>query len=157
MERTFCSSALAEYRVLGDETNEAIVLNDLGKLLREQSIYDRAEGYYREALALAEKLKNREHQAGCAGNLGELALDRGRPQEAQVWCEKALPLSQEVGREDMVSDHKQGLARVLEKEGRCVKALPLAEESLRIRERLGQMNIEESGELVARLREKRRE
>lgn len=145
--------ALAVYRDLGAEADQAMVLSDLGSVARMCKDYARAEGYYREALALAEKLGNREHQATLTGNLGLLALDRGRPAEARPLLERALALAREVGREDLVASDLWGLARVLEEEGRCAEALPLAEESLQIRERLGHRSTESARALVARLRE----
>ena len=103
---------------------------------------------------MAEKLGIKEYQAGYLGNLGLLALDRSRPAEARPLFDRAMALDREVGREDLVASDLWGLARVLEEEGRPREALPLAEDSLRIRERLRQRDIDESRQLVVRLREK---
>ena len=145
---------LSERRALGEETDEAIVLNALGELMQEQKAYERAEEYYRQALALADKVGRQEYQVEYAVNLGLLALDQGCPTEAQRWFDQLLSLAQEVKQQDVIADYKWGLARVLEEEGKFAEALPLAEEALRIRERLGHMDVEESRELVARLQEK---
>ncbi len=148
------TEALETCRDLGERADEAIVLNDLGALMRKRKKYDRAEGYYRAALEIAEKSDLRESQAYITGNLGLLALARERWDEARAYFERALPLAQEVGRKTTIAFAKWGLARVLEEEGRYAEALPLAEESLRIRERLRHMDVDESRELVARLRER---
>lgn len=80
-ERLF-SEALETFREV-EEQIEAIILNDLGEIARNRQDYDRAEEYYRQTLDLAEKLSNKEYQATRLGNLGELALDRHRPDEAR--------------------------------------------------------------------------
>ncbi|NLG42239.1 MAG: ATP-binding protein [Phycisphaerae bacterium] len=148
------AEALAAYRNLGAEADQAMVLNDLGGVAWARKDYVRAETYYREALALAEKLGNKEPQAYITGNLGQLALDRDRPAEARPLFERALALDREVGREDLFASDLYGLARVLEEEGRPREALPLAEESLRSRERLRHKDLGSTRSLVARLREK---
>ena len=107
-----------------------------------------------EALAIDEKRGHKEGQAIRSGNLGELALDRGRPAEAREWFERALPLAQEVGRQSLIAQAQWGLARVLEEEGRPAEALPLAEAALQIHERLRHRDLEETRQLVARLRGK---
>jgi tetratricopeptide (TPR) repeat protein len=147
------AEALAAYRDLGAEGIPAIVLNDLGDVARERHGYDRAEGYYREALSIDEKRGHKEGQATDLGNLGNLALDRGRPDEARRGFERALSLAQKVGRQDLVAHAQWGLARVLEEEDRLAEALPLAQAALQIYERLRHKDLEETRQLVARLRE----
>ncbi len=146
--------ALAIYRELGEEEREAIALNDLGNVVRSQKNYDRAESYYKQALAIAEKLGNKERQAIFCACLGLLALDRNRPTEARPWYERELALAQEVGRQDLVADAQEGLAEVLEAEGRYAEALELALAALEIRERLRDKDLEFSRGLVERLRGK---
>ncbi len=148
------TEALAAYRDLGEEDDQAVVLNDLGGVAQARKDYARAEGYYRAALAIDEKLGKKEYQATRLGNLGQLALDRNRPAEARPLFERSLALAREVGREDLVASDLWGLARVLEEESRFAEALPLAEESLRIREKLRHRDVEESRALVERLRKK---
>lgn len=152
-ERLF-TEALTAYRDLGEETDQAILLNDLGGVVLARQDYDHAEGYYREALALAEKIGNKEYQASFIGSLGTLALTRGRPAEARQWFERELLLAQEVGQQDLVAQAQDGLARVLEKEGHPAEALPLAEAALQIYEQLRDLRLNWTRELVGRLREK---
>jgi tetratricopeptide (TPR) repeat protein len=146
--------ALAIYRKLGEETDEAIALNELGSVARSQRHYDRAESYFKQALAIDEKRGDKEGQAVWCGNLGLLALYRNRPTEARPWYERELALAQEVGRQNLVASAQYGLARVLEEEGRYAEALPLAQAALEIRERLRHQNLESSRQLVERLRGK---
>ncbi len=119
-----------------------------------QGHYDRAEPYYNQALAIAEKLGNKQYQASYCGNLVALALDRNRPTEARPWYERELALGQEVGRQDLVTEAQSGLARVLEEEGRYAEALDLALAALEIRERLRDKELEWTRGLVERLRGK---
>jgi tetratricopeptide (TPR) repeat protein len=148
------TEALTIYRDLGEEVNQATVLNDLGLVARERKDYARAQEFYRQALAIAEKIGNREQQAYISGNLGLVALDQNNPAEARRWCERELALAQEVGRQELVAYAQAGLAEVLEKENRPAEALPLAEEALRIRERLRDSNLDWTRRLVERLRKK---
>ncbi len=151
----FLTTALEEFRILGEEADEAITLNSLGKLMHQRKKYIRAEGYYRQALTLAKKLEKRELIANYTGNLAALALARGRWQDARAWVERALPLAQEVGRKELVASDKYRLARVLEVEGAVAEALPLAEEALRIYHQLELNDSEaETRELITRLRQK---
>ncbi|MEH1770548.1 MAG: tetratricopeptide repeat protein [Nostoc sp.] len=108
--------------------------------------------YYKQALAIGEKLGNKANQAACCSSLGLLALDRDRPTEARPWYERELALAQEVGRQSLVADAQGGLARVLEKEERYAEALPLALAALEIRERLREEGLDFSRQLVERLR-----
>jgi tetratricopeptide (TPR) repeat protein len=153
-ERLYTEVLEAARNQVSDRNLVSIVLNDLGNVAQKREAYGRAEGYYREALELAEEKGNKESQAYISGNLGLLALDRGRPEEARVWFERGLDLAQEVGRQDLVASAQYGLARVLEEEGRYTEALRRAEEALEIRERLRHRDVESTRKLVARLREK---
>ncbi|MBD2210729.1 tetratricopeptide repeat protein [Nostoc linckia FACHB-104] len=146
--------ALAIYRELGEEENEAIALNDLGGVARSQGQYDRAESYYKQALAIDEKLGDKEGQATVCNNLGNLALDCNRSTEARTWYECELTLAQEVGRQDLVAYAQEGLARILEAEGCYSEALSLAQSALAIRERLRDGRLDFSRQLVERLRRK---
>lgn len=108
------------------------------------ALYDAAGG-------IAEKLNNKQFQATFCGNLGQLALDRDRPQDARPWLERAIALAQEIGRQDEVARTLSRLAQVLESEGRYKEALDLARQALQIRERLRGRGVGFSRQQVARL------
>ena len=146
--------ALAIYRELEDEEREANTFDNFGRVARSQGNYDRAEFYYKQALLIQEKLENKQGQATYYGNWGNLACDRNRSTEARFWYKRELALAQEVGRQDLVAHAQCGLARVLEEEGRYAEALPLALAALGIRERLRDINLDVSRQLVERLRRK---
>lgn len=136
---------------MGNEEEEGVALDDLGGIARQQQQYDRAETYYQQALAIAEKFRDQELQSAYCGNLGLLAIDRDRPKEARPWFERSLDLAQEVGRQDHLAAAQSGLAEVLEAEKRYGEALALAQQALQIWERLGDQNLGASRSQVERL------
>jgi tetratricopeptide (TPR) repeat protein len=145
-------NVLVIWRGLKDDHGIAIALNDLGDLERERGQDNKAEQYYRETLALAEKQNLKETQVNISVNLGLLALVRERWAEAREWCEKALPLAREIRRQDLVASNLYVLASVHEEEGHPSPALPLAQEALTIYERMRHGNEAETRELVERLK-----
>ncbi|MDP2846283.1 MAG: tetratricopeptide repeat protein, partial [Candidatus Methanoperedens sp.] len=122
-----------------------------GRVKLERKQYDEAERYYREALALAENVDDKDGQASYMGSLGYLAFKREHWAEARKWSEKALMLATEIVRQDLIADIQHNLARVHEAEGRPDLALPLAQEALAIYERLQVKDLVEARELVERL------
>lgn len=145
--------ALSIYRDIGDEAVSA-VLNDLGRLEYLRNQHDAAEGYYREALAMDERNKNKEGVIIHYGNLGLLALERRRWTEAREWFEKELPLAREIGRQGSISEALYGLSRVFEENGRLDLALPLAQDALTIEEKLQHQRLPWTRRLVERLKDK---
>jgi tetratricopeptide (TPR) repeat protein len=148
------TEAMIVYRDLGEEVNQANVLNSLGGVARERKGHARAQEFYRQALVIAEKTGNREHQAAYSGNLGRVALDQNHPAKARRWYERELALAQEVGRQDLIAEAQSSLAEILEQENRPAEALALAEEALHIRERLRDQYLGGTRDLVERLRKK---
>ena len=97
-------------------------------------------------------IDDKDGQASRSINLGRLALGRQRWAEARQWCEKALQLAREIGRQNLIASAQHGLARVYEAEGQPNLALPLAQEALAIRERL-RSSDEGTRQLMERLRQ----
>lgn len=148
------AEALAAYRKLGRETDQAGVLHDLGEVAHQRRRYSLADGYYRQALALAEKLEDVEMQAAYAGKLGLLALDRGRALESRPYFERALSQGRQIGSQALVARAKWGLANALEDEQRYRAALSLAQEALHVYESLRHEEAALVRQLVERLRQK---
>jgi tetratricopeptide (TPR) repeat protein len=147
---------LATDRARGSEEDIAVDLHDLADLARQRENYEHAESYCQEALKLAEKIRNREYQAIFLNKLGLLALDREHPIQARSWFEQGLDLAREVGNLQQIACAQKGLARVMEADGCYREALALAEEALRIHERLRHSNLDETRQLITRLREQAR-
>jgi len=55
--------------------------------------YTRAEKYYQQGLNLAKELNNKDHIVSYSNNLGLLALDHQRYQDARRYFERALSLA----------------------------------------------------------------
>lgn len=147
--------ALVIYRSLeADSRPVASVLNNLGNLEHARKQYDVAEQYYREALTLAEEQDLKEQQATTLVCLAILSRASERWAESREWDERALPLAREIGRQDLVAGNLAGLARVHEAEGQPELALPLAQDALAIFERLRDMDLAVTKELVERLMKK---
>jgi hypothetical protein len=146
--------ALACCNEVDHNENEAMILNGLAEIARKRREYGKAEKLYREALVIAEDSENREGQAVYSANLGTLALNCHQLMESQTWYQQALGLALEVGRQDLIARVQAGMARVLEKLDHYEEALSFAEQSLQIRERLQYHRLEETRQLVQRLRGK---
>ncbi len=76
---------------------QARLLLNLGVVKERQGLIGEAEGLYREALALAERVGNLEAMGRAWNNLGALYHRQGRKEEAQRAYEKALELAQRAG------------------------------------------------------------
>ncbi len=152
-ERLF-TQALTACRELGEESDEASLLNDLGEIYKHQHDFANAEVYYQQALAIAERRDDKEVQAIYAGNLGLLALGQGHLAEARTWYERQRTLARAEEQHELMAQSQIGLARVFEREKDYAAALPLAEEALNIREQLRHYGLEGTRELVARLQTK---
>ena len=57
----------------------------------------RPQDWYRQALAILEELGDRPHMTASYHQLGILAQDRGRLDEAEDWYRSPWPLSEELG------------------------------------------------------------
>ena len=156
--RLYYERALAIFEQVSglEHPDTATSLNNLGGLLQAMGDYEVARSYYERALAIREKVLGPQHPdtAQSLNNLGVLLQAMGDYEAARPYYERALALAREIGREDVIADAHWGLTRVLEKEGRYTEALPLAKETLRIRERLRDWELDVTRDLVARLRAK---
>ena len=143
--------AQATFSELNYNDGVASMLASLGGLEYLRQNYDRAEGYFRQALALDESNNSKEGLAVRSGNLGLIALRKKQWEDARKWYEKELHLALELMRLDVISDAQYGLARVYEEEGRPDLALPLAHEALVLAERLRHPSTDSLKALLQRL------
>jgi tetratricopeptide (TPR) repeat protein len=144
--------ALSLARVLAEERDIAISLEDLGELEIELGEYNKSNQYFSEALKLLEKLRDKAEEAECIDGLGRLELLRQRWLEAREWFERALMLSKVVRSVQLRARAQYGLACVEEAEGHADLALPLAQEALKIYGRLQYKDLVKARELVERLK-----
>ena len=96
--------ALDLYRTLSAESADvAIALNDLAGAERLSGDLAAAERDYREALRIARAVGDAEGVAVYTGNLAELALDREDWPGAETLAREALPLSEKLGRQELIA------------------------------------------------------
>jgi tetratricopeptide (TPR) repeat protein len=148
------TEVLAIYREMNEETDEAIVLNDLGVVVVELQDDKQAQDYYTQALKIHEKRGETVYQPAIFGNLGDLSLKCGDLIEARKNYDYQLNLAKKINRQDLVTNAQVGLACVLEQQGAYREALNLGEEAQKTSLRLRQRNLKKVNQLIARLRKK---
>jgi tetratricopeptide (TPR) repeat protein len=139
---------------MNEETDEAIVLNDLGVVVVELQDDKQAQDYYTQALKIHEKRGETVYQPAIFGNLGDLSLKCGDLIEARKNYDYQLNLAKKINRQDLVTNAQVGLACVLEQQGAYREALNLGEEAQKTSLRLRQRNLKKVNQLIARLRKK---
>jgi tetratricopeptide (TPR) repeat protein len=110
--------ALAAYRHASQPRNLVAVLNNLGRVLTEQSQYKEAEQFYHEAIEVAEQRLGPEHPDVAIGvsGLGKLMLARRKFSDAEPLLQRA----EQIDRKNFAPDHprigydlcNQGMAAV---------------------------------------------
>jgi tetratricopeptide (TPR) repeat protein len=117
-------------------------LNDLANVEKDSGDLTVAERDYCEALRVARAIDYKEGVATYTGNLAELARVRNDWPQAETLAREALPLSEKVGRQELIASNCRRLADALVWQGKPAEALPYAQRAMDIYTRLGSPNLE---------------
>jgi len=146
--------AVELWRSLGQETVDvAIGLNDLANAEKNSGDLKAAECDYREALRIARAIDYAEGVATYTGNLAALALDRKDWPGAETLAREALPLSEKLGRLELIAFDCRRLAKALVRQEKKEEALPHAQRAVVICENLGSPNLAAAQEILAECEE----
>ena len=154
------SAAIAAYsdvveihRSISPESRDvAISLNDLSSAKKANSDYAAAEQDLREAQKIAKINKNIVLVAAYTGNLAALALDREQWAEAETLAREALPLSEEVGRQELIAIDCHRLAKALLEQNKSLdEGLSLCRRAVEIFTLLHHPELQEAQEMLAEI------
>jgi len=119
--------SLEAYRDAGDEHGCAMAYHNLGMLSTDRALYERAEGYFRESLAIAERLGDAQLEGLCLVNHAEVDVARQRYENALQNAEAALVRFEQLGARGPKADAYRVIGVVYRETGRPA----LAESRLR--------------------------
>lgn len=138
------------HRALGRESEDvALSLNWLANAEANSGDLDAAERDYREALRMAHAIDYREGVAYITENLAALALDRKDWPGAESLAREALPLSEKVGRLDVIASDSYSLAKALVRQGKKEEALLHARRAVEIFQTLGLPDLAAAEQILA--------
>ena len=144
------SEAVELWRSSGHENQDvAIGLNDLAEVERLSGDLDASERDYNEALRIARARGERDLVLIVTCNLAQLELDRGDWLRGEALAREGLPLSERIGRQELIAANCRNLALALLKQGKKTEALPHAVRAVDILNRLGSRKITDARKILA--------
>ena len=115
----------------------AVAYHQLGIVAEERNQFDAAEGWYKKALEIKERLGLERDAASGYHQLGRVAEERNRFDAAEEWYRKALEIKERLGLErDAATDYHQ-LGTVAQERNQLDAAEGWYKKALEIFERLG--------------------
>jgi len=140
---TAYQEALDLDRTLAAESADvATDLNDLADAERLCGDLLSAERHYREALRISRAVRFAEGVANFTGNLAGLALDKEDWPTAEALAREALPLSEKLGRQQLIASNCLRIAQALVRQGKKKDALRYARRAVEIYTRLSTSDID---------------
>jgi putative nucleotidyltransferase with HDIG domain len=110
--------SLDAYREAGDEHGCAIAYHNLGMVSADRRLWDQAERYFGESLALAERLGDGQLQGLCLVNQAEVDVARQRYENALQNAEAALARFDRLGARGPKADAYRVIGMVYRESGR---------------------------------------
>jgi predicted ATPase/DNA-binding SARP family transcriptional activator/Tfp pilus assembly protein PilF len=108
------------------------VLTGAGNLSQIIGYLDQAQGYFHEALPLADQLADRHAQAGLASNLGGLLFHRGQLSEARPYYQQSIAQFQALGESLLVAHISINLGSIAQGLGDFESARQIYETNLAV-------------------------
>ncbi len=125
------------YEGEGDDMSVAACLHQQGIFAQERGRLDEAEQWYRQSLAIAERINDADGQASTLHQLGRIAQEYRRFDEAERWCRQSLVIQQRIGDEHGTAVSFHTLGRLAEERRDFEAAEQWYRQSLAIRQRIG--------------------
>ena len=113
----YSARALELYESLGDLSNQALILNNLGILAQERSSWDEALDLYRRSLEIMDRIGNRAGASLAKYNIAEILSDQGRLDEAESLLREVLRVWRAQGADADVADARRELGKLLTRRG----------------------------------------
>ncbi|MEK6259468.1 MAG: DUF4062 domain-containing protein [Planctomycetota bacterium] len=134
-----------------DRENDVVAagLNDLATAEKQSGDYAAAEQDYREAIRIAKACGYREGIANFTGNLADLMLVREDWPGAETLARMSLPLSETLGRQELIAADCRRLAKALARQGREAEGRPYAQRAVKIYTPLRSPDLQDARETLA--------
>jgi putative nucleotidyltransferase with HDIG domain len=114
--------SLAAYKAAGDDQGCAIAYHNLGKASFDRGQLDAADGYFKESLAIADRLDDAYLKGLCLANHAAVDLARQRYEQAREHAENALALFDRLGANGAKVDAYRVIGMVYRDTGRLALA-----------------------------------
>jgi predicted ATPase/DNA-binding XRE family transcriptional regulator len=124
------AEALQRWRALGDQSNIAWTLLQLGKAFATHAAHAEADVYLSESLAIYRQLDNQPRIATLLAQLSSIAIERGDYLRAAALLEESLPRARANGRPRPLAITLNFYGRALLGQGEATRSLPLFAEAL---------------------------
>jgi tetratricopeptide (TPR) repeat protein len=121
----------------GDDSNLAVAFHQLGMIAQERRQFDEAERWYRQSLAIEERIGNEHGQGSTLHQLGRIAQERRQFDEAERWYRQSLAIEERIGDEYGQASTLHQLGRIAQERRQFDEAERWYRQSLAIKERIG--------------------